>query len=128
MEISYRIATIITNHRIMDELVHEYFRDTIAKENLPLLDIDWKVYIELERVGNTVVVGAWDEGKLVGFVMYVVMEHPHHKRVRYAHCDIIGVLPAYRGQRIGRLLIAASEHLLRDKGVHYVCHGERVEY
>jgi GNAT superfamily N-acetyltransferase len=128
MDIVYKPITITSNHAMMDTLVHEYFRDTIAKENLPPLDINWDTYVDLERNNHTLVVGAWDHDELVGFVMYIVMEAPHHRRINLALCDILAVLPAYRGRHVGRILVASAEHLLRDRGVHYVHHQYRVEY
>jgi GNAT superfamily N-acetyltransferase len=112
----------------MNELVHDYFDKTQAKENLPPLDMDWPTYIEMERNGNVVVVGAYDNERLVGFVMYVVAPNLHHRTLKCAACDIIGVRPEYRNQHIARHLMAVAEKRMRDAGVHYISHQFRTDY
>ena len=127
-EIELKLILAITHYRQLDELVHDYFKRTKASDNVPELDMDWPAYIDFERHGKLLVVGAYDDKQLVGFVMYFINKNPHHRTLTNAWCDILAVRPEYRGRHLGRHLMAVAEKRMRDLNVNYINHQFRVDY
>jgi GNAT superfamily N-acetyltransferase len=114
----------------LDELLHDYFEKTIAKEGLPILNMDWRSYFELQKREHLMLLTARDDyrGRLMGFVMYYIYPHLHHKGFICAACDILAVRLEQRGRGIGMLLMEHAEPLLKDHRVRYITHQFRVCY
>lgn len=94
----------------------------------PPIDMDWDHYIEQEQLQQCVPITAREDEELVGFAMYMVIMHPHHKTVRYALCDSLIVKPAYRNVGIGAKLVTAAEPLLKMYYVKWIVHAFRTAY
>ena len=112
----------------LDNLLHEYWRDTEAGKDMPALAMDWPAYCQLERVGALVLLVARKEHHVAGFVQYVVVKHTKHRGIRMAQCDTLAVRVKERGHGIGEKLMRAGEHELRKRGVQQVVHGFRLVY
>jgi len=123
------LRTIAETWLAMDELVHDYYDrgGEHVLDGMPPLAMHWEKFMDLERSGNTLLVQAYEEDKLVGFVLYIVMPHVHHDTT-IASCNTLATHLDHRGKGIGRLLMKAAELLLRDKSVTHVTHGYRVTY
>lgn len=126
--ITYELIQLAKQYKVMDELVHDYYAHTQAADNVPPLDIDWLTYLQLEIGEQILAVGAFENERMVGFVMYVISKNLHHKQITIASCDILGVRHTHRNQRVGRHLMAAAELRMRDLNVHYITHQFRVDY
>jgi GNAT superfamily N-acetyltransferase len=109
----------------MEALVRDFFAKTEAGSNRPPLDYDWPQHYLLEELGAYLVFTARERGRLVGFNMYNIWKHPHHKTVTYAICSLLGVWVSERGHGIGRQLVEYAETHLPDYGVEYMVHGDR---
>lgn len=112
----------------MDALLKDYFARTVASEGIPPLDMDWERYAELQHHNKLILVTAREDMKLVGFVMYFIIDHLHHKGLRMGICDILAVHVDHRGKRIGRLLVQAGIELLKARDVKAVIHNSRTVY
>ncbi len=97
----------------MDHLFQSYYIPTNAHKDLPPYDFDWSIYTGAQAAGKLLVVTAREDGALLGFAMYFVMEHPHHKGFLVAECDGIQVDMHHRGKGIGSLLLSYCEDCLR---------------
>jgi GNAT superfamily N-acetyltransferase len=112
----------------MDAILAEYFAATAAKVGIPALDMDWDFYAEAAQQGKFILITARENEELVGFVTYYVNNHPHHKTVMYAACDILAVKMAHRGKGIGTQLVKAAEPLLKMFYVKRIVHASRTVY
>ena len=112
----------------MDELVKNYFARTEAAEGMLPLDMDWDFYITLQGRDKLVLITVRDEKYLVGFVMYVIGAHPHHKGRRTASCDILATRLEMRGMGLGTTMVRAAEDYLKSRKVQMVVHGFRTCY
>jgi GNAT superfamily N-acetyltransferase len=117
----------------MGALVHDYFESTIADRDVPPLDFDWNHYHELDKLRRIVLVTArirdiTHARPLVGFVFYIVMNHPHHRTTKIAYCDLLAVRPEMRGMGIARNLMAKAEDYLRIAEVDRIIHSFRMTY
>lgn len=126
----FALEPVITAYRELDVLLKDYFARTVAKEGLPELRMNWKVYAELSFQGNLALFTARaDDGKkLYGFVMYHIQPHLHHMGTIVAACDIIAVDLDERGQGIATKLMAFAEPVLKERGATLITHMSRSCY
>lgn len=111
----------------LDDLLHDYFRRSVASEDIPPLDMNWRAYMQLSNSGNLKLYTARQDN-LVGFVMYHIHPHLHHVGTTNAACDILAVHYDARGHGIGRALLEYAEPKLKELGVQYVTHQFRTCY
>jgi GNAT superfamily N-acetyltransferase len=111
----------------LDELLHDYWKRSPAKEDVPALNMDWRAYIQLQDAGALVLFTARTD-KLLGFVMYHVHEHLHHVGSINAACDILAVHMDARRHGVGRKLMEFAEPVLRSMGATHVTHQFRTCY
>ena len=117
------------SYQQLDELLHDYFAKTVAKEGLPPLRMNWPVYIELNRRDDLLLFTArGDADRLHGFVMYHVHPHLHHMGVVNAACDILAVRVESRGNGVAQQLMREAEPVLRDRGARFITHQFRTVY
>lgn len=122
------VESVIDAYPELNELVLDYFAKTEAPEGVPPLDMDWDFYISLERKGLLLLFTVREKAELVGFAMYVMSPHPHHKGLISAMCDIIATRLGKRNKGIGTTLIEAAEAYFRQAEVDMVVHGFRTCY
>jgi GNAT superfamily N-acetyltransferase len=84
--------------------------------------------MRLSAADALLLVTARDDGRLVGFVMYLVVPHMHHIGSTIAACDILAVDVDARGRGIARKMMAIAEPMLRERGASYVTHQFRICY
>src|SRR5215471_5386034 len=126
--ISIKREKLAANMHELDLLLHDYFERTIAQQGQPKLDMDWSSLGKLETSGHVVLMAARQEDKLVGFALYFLHMHTHHRGVLFALCDILAVNPDHRGQGVATELVLRAERLLRSMGVEYIIHNYRCIY
>ncbi len=115
--------------RDMEALLDDYYECTVAKDGLPPYDFDWNVYRTMDAIGSMLLATARDDdGTLLGFALYLVIDHPHHRGMRIAECDSLSVSAQARGKGVGRTLYFFCEDQLRQRGVSRVLHRYRVVY
>lgn len=112
------------------ETIQLRYQSAEIKGHMPPIDTDWDVIQRIEDSGMLVAVGAVDDdtGTMLGYAIYFVFEHAHHRGVLFGACDIIAVSPAHRDKGIATRLIEAAEPLLRGYGARYMTHGFRHVY
>lgn len=112
----------------MSAILLEYWKATPAHEGVPPLDMNWDYYAEQEAAQQFILITAREDEDLVGFAMYIIIMHPHHKTVRFAICDILAVKLGYRNVGIGTKLVTAAEPLLKMYYVKQIVHQCRTVY
>jgi GNAT superfamily N-acetyltransferase len=68
------------------------------------------------------------EEMLVGFALYLVVDHPHHVGTKIGECDAIAINVGLRKNGIGQKLIDFSLDMLRILGAKFVTHRYRTCY
>lgn len=120
---------VIDLYADLDALVKDYFAKTEASEDCPPLDMDWDFYIQMEHEDKLVLVTVRDDELLVGFVMYIIAPHPHHKGLNSAICDILATRLDRRRHGIGTHLVHAAEQYFKQHGkIDMMFHGFRTVY
>ena len=124
------VCNIADVYMEMNELLHDYYeRDSKACRNVPRLDMNWDKFVQLESSGNTLSAESRkDDGKMNGFVLYILYEHPQHRGVMFATCNTLAVHLDHRGKGVAKHLLAFTEPMLRTRGIHTIVHNYRTTY
>jgi GNAT superfamily N-acetyltransferase len=96
------------------DLPEEYAAE-IQAEGLPCPAPDRDLYAALESSGAYHCIGAYLDGRIVGFVGVVINTFPHYGR-KGACTESFFVSKSYRHTRAGKLLLQAAEVLATDQG------------
>lgn len=90
------------------------------------LEPDYDQYLRLEKAGVLKVVTCRDDGKLAGYIIYIISPHLHYKSCITAFEDIYFVRKQYRKGRIGIKLFQYAEVVLRELKVNRVIYATKV--
>lgn len=85
-----------------------------------VLDPNWDMYYAMESKGMLASFTARDEGNLIGYAVYFLSPHQHHKEHLTADSDIVYLEPSYRGTGIAFDLYSYAESKLKEKGVSVI--------
>jgi GNAT superfamily N-acetyltransferase len=99
-------------------LVRRNWRESPSYEEGVDADPDFERYRRLDEAGACLFLSARDAGTLIGYVVFFVLQSPHHKSLLVAHGDAFYVLPEHRGH--GLALYRKAEAMLRERGVKRV--------
>ena len=101
MEISY--ASERLNSKLFDELVPLIAGHHLEISRFKDLELrpDWESYSKLSDAGVLRTYTARDNGKLVGYAIFVVQKHPHFSGSTQASEDLLYLEPSMRLGRIG---------------------------
>jgi GNAT superfamily N-acetyltransferase len=111
------------------ELVRGYYDVTKAHEGIPDYQFRWPVYDALQQQDMLRLITVRDDrNKLVGFALYIVMEHLHHEGWRVAECDSLSVAHTHRGQGLGKLMLELAEIVLAEDNVKLMLNRYRTCY
>ncbi len=92
------------------------------------LNPDWTFYTTLETQGALWCFTMRQDGKLCGYVIFILSNHPHHKHKTCAKMDLFYVLPQFRaGFNSVKLLKYAEERMGADFVMLSCAHGSRVD-
>ena len=80
------------------------------------LDVDGETYIQWEVAGISRLYTVRDEGKLVGYALYVLFTHNHHKTSLHATHDVLYLSKEKRGH--GLTFLRYCEEKLKEEGVN----------
>ena len=123
---------------ITEESARSFFKDAeplfqanweevgVHKKVVKLLP-DYEAYLKMEARGQFVVIAVRDEGKLIGYSLWVVKYPMHYATKKVASNDVIFILPEYRGG-LGGKLMDTSEHILKQKGVVKMIYHVKVRH
>lgn len=113
----------------LSELILGYYADTNAQDGIPPLRMDWAFYANLEKQDRLVIITAREDEELLGFGMYMLVNHPQHGGMLTAIANTLGVATKHRGHGIGRQLVEAAEIYFRSATqVKMMVHGHRMIY
>lgn len=79
---------------------------------------DWEKYELMDKLSLLVIMTAREEGKLIGYNVFLVHPSMHYKNLKVANQDLIYIAPERRG--FGTYFIHWSENILKELGVDRV--------
>lgn len=120
------------DQRLKDEIItmaRGYYATTPAHHGIPPYDFRWEAFDAMDAMGMLLVTTAREGGgELIGFTLYFLSEHLHHRGLIIASCDGLVVAPAARGRGVGQALYEFTEPLLAAAGAHRVVNAHRLCY
>lgn len=118
--ITYAVEPLAKWRPDAEPMLIDHWRELADFQDIPL-DVSWDWYEAAEKLGSLVIYAARDDGRLVGYALFVWRpSHPHYKNHAWAVLDIIWVDPNMRGQGIGTGLADFFEAELKKLGVSVV--------
>lgn len=91
------------------------------------LDVDWDRFAELDAGGFIKVLSVRDDGKLVGYVIFLVSKGLHYKNTLIALDDAFFLARPYRKAWNGIRMFQCAEKMLRFHGVQLVRYHEKIK-
>lgn len=107
-------------HWVIAELkpnVDRYYSEMTEGDDYGPPDVDWDMYESASRSGQCRVVTVRDNGKLIGFSIFVISTNQRYKNRIEANSDGIFLEKPYRGQ-LSKALLNKSDEYLQAIGVH----------
>lgn len=97
------------------------------KDKIPLSPI-FEAYAELDKRGQLFIVAMRDNGKLIGYSIYIINRHIHYSTCLCACNDLLYLLPENRNHNLGIKLILESDNLLVDHGINRITYHVKPEH
>jgi len=114
--ITYSIENFVKIYDELYPLFQDHWKEIARHQDTVPLDPDMKQYTALQDMGALHTLVAREEGKIIGYTVYIMMPHLHYKQNMFAYNDLIYVDQAHRGSRVGYTLLKKAEEYLKDKG------------
>jgi predicted GNAT superfamily acetyltransferase len=106
-------------------LFQDHWDEVALNKQVMALKPDMPRYQAMNEQGALVVLGAWDDERLVGYSVNFVMQHLHYADLRICSNDLLFVSQAVRKGRVGLRLIRATEAAAKDAGARLMLwHGK----
>jgi len=106
-------------------LLVEHYKEVYQFKDIPLKP-DFIKYKQIEEVGLIRTFTARDNGELIGYAIFVVHNHLHHKSSLQAIQDLLFIKKDKRG--FGKDFIAWCDEQLKLEGVQVVMHHVKIEH
>jgi GNAT superfamily N-acetyltransferase len=103
-----------------DALIKMHYDEIALNKDEKPLNPDWARYEQMEAAGNLVCFTARDDGRMVGYSVFLLSWHLHYNTVRVAANDVLYLHPDYRKGMIGIRLIKYSEAELGKYGADWI--------
>jgi hypothetical protein len=100
-------------------LFEEHWQEAGHRSDKPV-DMDWAAYRAMEDSGILLTITARYQGRLVGYAVYVLWRHPHHRSVTVADCDCVFIESGRRQGRAAMRFMQHVENALRSRGIQEV--------
>ena len=97
-------------------LLEEHWKEIANHKELLYINPDAVTYQKAEELGKLLIITARDEGKLVGYFVWAMHNHPHYQHALVAEEDIHFLLPEYRKGLNGYFLIKNAVKLAKHFG------------
>lgn len=80
-------------------------------------------YTALEKAGILRIFTAREGGKLIGYSVFNVINHPHFRGATQAHEELLFLDPDQRKGMVGAGMISFCDSQLKDEGVKVIYHS-----
>lgn len=106
-------------------MLEKHWEEIALYQDSIKLNPDYDKYYALEELSILKTFTARDDGKPVGYIVFIVDANLHYQDTVWAKMDILYIAPEYRNARVGMRLIQFAEDYLKDDGVDVVMLGTK---
>lgn len=125
--LTYKVDDWLENLEAFKAISVDHYDEIQTLEDFPL-DIDYDTYESLYRANKLVFITAKDGDKLVGYIIYFVMNHLHSKNRVAAHEDLYFLKKEYRKGHNAIKMFQFAQEYLTEKGVDLVFYCTKFEF
>lgn len=116
--ITYQVESYLTARD--DDLIRMHYEEiALHQDDIPL-NPDWNRYDLMDATGDLLCMTARDDGKLIGYSVFILSWHLHYNSTRMASNDVLFLHPNYRRGRHGLGLILFCEQELQKHRVQKI--------
>ena len=108
---------------IVDEikpLLHQQYEETEKHITGLELDPDYDRYVKLDELGYLKCITCRLDNKLIGYAIFFIHQHIHHKTCLTASEDLYYIAPEHRAGRVAYKLFKESERLLKEQHIQRI--------
>lgn len=98
------------------EMVNYNFKTVSSNQQELPLDVDWKLYKQLEDMGMVHVTTIRDANKLIGYMSFITGPAHNFTGLTFAYGDKYVVLKEYWGQGLGKKLVQCTLDWAKELG------------
>lgn len=98
-------------------LFEKHYHEIAWQPDAIPLKPDYEMYGKLNKLGIVVNYAVREEGKLLGYAVWIVKTHMHYTTTLFAKNDILYIDPDFRGSMLGIRLLQFCEEELKKRGV-----------
>ena len=102
------------------DLLREHYEELTLHKDIVKLNVDWQAYFHWENANMLCSLGLYEEGRLIGYSVFILSQHAHYKDLKVASNDVLFLQKDKRKGRAGLKLIKESERVLKNLGVSKV--------
>jgi GNAT superfamily N-acetyltransferase len=102
--------------READPLLAEHWDEVAKNKQVMVLKPDHDGYRQMERVGRMLILGAYRDGKMVGYSFNFIGPHLHYADLIVCNNDVLFVHRDHRNSPIGLQLIRRTEKAAKARG------------
>ncbi len=130
MSVTFQRETLAQSLADILGMTEEHWRALARNKDIIPLDVDVAVYEAMEKANSLMILTVRDDGRLIGYSVYIVRPHPHYRTTKWALSDLFWITPKKRGAGVGKRMFEAAEMELRKMGVvvmntyHKLAHPE----
>lgn len=107
------------------DLLQAHREELTTHKNIMILKPDIARYKRLEDNNNLLTLALYNEDKIVGYSVNIIVNNLHYSDLVVCQNDILFITPNYRGGIWGIKLIAETERLARERGATFITfHGK----
>ena len=119
------------NDKLIEEItpwIMAHWKEIQSLDDHDEVDVDWETYRKVQDMGMFQFYMARVDGALAGYAGYLVAPSLHHKNSCRALCDLIYVVPHFRGGEVFSTLLSYAETDLMALGASRILQGVRIEH
>lgn len=102
----------------IEPLLPEHWEEVALDQDTIKLDPDWEQYKRLEDLGMLLCITAREDGRLVGYAIWMITKSLHYKGYVFADNDVFFLLKSHRKWMNGYRLLTESFKILKQHGAH----------
>lgn len=129
MSLTFQQERLSTAGEELDEILRReqfaYITEAPGISERPLC-VNWSTLLHLEDADMLQIVTARDDGRMVGYVVHIIIPQHHHYAMKMAVDDFYYMSASHRGSGMGKRMVLFAEAALRERGVDRVMYHERL--
>lgn len=126
-EFTFQVEDVAAVQREGLPLLDKHYDEIAQFKQVQKLDPDWPVYYRIEEQGKLWVMTLRRHGEMIGYIVMMLTNDMHYRKLMRATEDIHFILPEYRKGLIGYRMLAKTVQAMKAKGAHTVTFRTKAE-